>query len=259
MTQLRRDINALLITGVCVAASLACTVVDKRGQTDDGGNTGGSGGTGTTEAGATGGTGGTTEAGTDSGGSDAAANVVDSGDGCLSVDAFTDADFGADVLTYYADNDLGDTYDGLLMEFRYGASSDTDGGDGDAGDSGDAGDAGDKSGDAGSEELMSGASDDPVDYSPMQLVGENYADCETCVFLFTGCTFEADGGSTSCAKTFQLDTGTLDISAMGRTGDTFTGSLTAATFFEIDDDTSLAITNGETRCISSHEFDETIR
>lgn len=88
--------------------------------------------------------------------------------------------------------------------------------------------------------------------------GKDYADCSACALLGERCE-GALNSFLSCQATFLVESGTLDITAMGPVGGRFSGVLRNAVFHEvtIDSNTSVAtpVENGRTWCIQEHAFD----
>jgi hypothetical protein len=87
-----------------------------------------------------------------------------------------------------------------------------------------------------------------------ELTGENYENCGNCITIFVGCD-EALG---NCSKTFLAQSGTLDITAIGDSGDRLTGTLSNLVLAEVtidDDFVSDLVPDGEIWCLENYAFD----
>lgn len=92
-----------------------------------------------------------------------------------------------------------------------------------------------------------GATDGPHTFVSQ---GENLADCHTCVMLRQRCS---NSGCSSKSRAFLLQTGTLEITAMGAGGAAFAGTLKNALFAEVTIDAatqkSTLVDGGATWCL----------
>lgn len=68
-----------------------------------------------------------------------------------------------------------------------------------------------------------GASDQTSGYAPYTFTGEDYADCNVCLLAARDCS--GTPPNVVCAKDFLVQSGTMTLSSIGRTGDNITGSL----------------------------------
>jgi len=90
------------------------------------------------------------------------------------------------------------------------------------------------------------------DSQNLTLTGEGLDTCATCVFTKRDC------GALICQTSLMAQSGQLTITAMGDTGEPFSGSLNSAVFAEVDIDAATqqttVVPGGVTWCIDSYEF-----
>jgi hypothetical protein len=83
--------------------------------------------------------------------------------------------------------------------------------------------------------------------------GENYVDCAVCGVIYADC--DADG---ACARTFLVDSGTLEVTANDGKSGQLAGVLRDARFVEVeinDDFESTPVEGGQTWCVDAYAFD----
>lgn len=89
--------------------------------------------------------------------------------------------------------------------------------------------------------------------------GENLADCHTCVMLRQRCS---NTGCGTKSRAFLLQAGTLEITAMGAGGASFTGTLKNALFAEVTIEAatqkSTLVDGGATWCLPSQTLSATV-
>lgn len=90
------------------------------------------------------------------------------------------------------------------------------------------------------------------------ITDENYATCTRCITLYQGC----DAQLANCAKAFLAVAGSLEISEVGASGATFSGSLSSAKLVEVTiagDLTSTKVDGGATYCLDQFLFSTTLQ
>jgi hypothetical protein len=100
-----------------------------------------------------------------------------------------------------------------------------------------------------------GATDGP---QTVELLGEDLADCHTCLLLFRGCA----GSLCTAATTYLARRGTLTVTAMGAAGTPFAATLREASFAEVEIDfatqQATPVPGGETWCLADQAMGATI-
>lgn len=108
-----------------------------------------------------------------------------------------------------------------------------------------------------------GASDELAAYQPYTFGAEGfegYDECVVCLRIFAGCVETVD--AIECDHIFMPESGTVNLTALGQTGEDYAGALANVHLVEVDideeTDETTVIDGGEERCISTFSFDETV-